>query len=35
MELWELGFAAGIVAVFTIFTVALAFAQVQYDRSKH
>ena len=34
MELWHIGFSAGIVAVFAIFTVALALASRDYDRSK-
>ncbi len=34
MELWHIGFSAGIVAVFVVFTVALALASREYDRFK-
>ena len=34
MELWEIGFGAGVVAVFAIFMIALALASRHYDRSK-
>ena len=34
MELWEIGFGAGIVGVFAIFMIALAKASRDYDRSK-
>jgi len=34
MELWEIGFGAGVVGVFAIFMIALALASWDYDRSK-
>ncbi len=34
MELWEIGFGAGVVGVFAIFTIALALESRDYDRSK-
>ena len=34
LELWEIGFGAGVVGVFAIFTIALALASWDYDRAK-
>jgi predicted nicotinamide N-methyase len=34
MELWHIGFGAGVVAVFAFFMVALALASRDYDRFK-
>ena len=35
MELWEIGFATGIIAVFVVFMGALALVSQEYGRSKH
>jgi predicted nicotinamide N-methyase len=34
MELWHIGFGAGVVAVFAFFMIALALASRDYDRFK-
>jgi hypothetical protein len=34
MELWEIGFGAGVVGVFGFFMIGLALASRDYDRSK-
>jgi len=34
MELWEIGFGVGVIAVFVVFMGALALVSEEYSRSK-